>query len=628
MLQDVRQGMQGTTAKVIVWSIAITFALFGVESIVGGIGGEPDVVEVNGEGIPESEFKIAVERKKRQLLMQMGEAADPDLIDDGLLSQSVLDGLVQEKTLEQDANEKGLYISIAMVDEYIRGMNEFQVDGEFSNQRMQSILGSAGFTLNSFRESLAKQFVIDQSRTGLIGSAFVLESEENSLVKLDRQTRSFGMAVLPADDYQDQIEITDAEIQSYYNENASMFVQSENIDISYVVLKKSDLDEISVTAEEVEARYDLELQDFVGDEQRRASHILVSISDEVSEEEALAKVTDLKTKIDAGEDFSALATANSDDKGSAVEGGDLGFSGRGVYVSGFEDALFSMEVGAVSEPVKTEFGYHLIKLLDVQVNEPPALAERAPLLEEEILAEKRDQQYVDLIQQLADISYSSPDLVDPADELGLELKQRIGVSAESQDELFSDPKVQRALFSEENLSGEHNSEVVELDEGIALVFKVDDFHEASTKSLEQVRDEVSALLTREKAGQYAASIGNAFIVRAEAGESSDLVAEDMSFSWEKKDRVRRDDFSVNPDLLFKVFSMTKPAGDRPVIGGFELSNGDYAVVSLTSVAVGDLEDITMIEKQSIKSSLGASYGGTDYASYLMSLEGNAVVEQM
>lgn len=628
MLQDVRQGMQGTTAKVIVWSIAITFALFGVESIVGGIGGEPDVVEVNGEGIPESEFKIAVERKKRQLLMQMGEAADPDLIDDGLLSQSVLDGLVQEKTLEQDANEKGLYISIAMVDEYIRGMNEFQVDGEFSNQRMQSILGSAGFTLNSFRESLAKQFVIDQSRTGLIGSAFVLESEENSLVKLDRQTRSFGMAVLPADDYQDQIEITDAEIQSYYNENASMFVQSENIDISYVVLKKSDLDEISVTAEEVEARYDLELQDFVGDEQRRASHILVSISDEVSEEEALAKVTDLKTKIDAGEDFSALATANSDDKGSAVEGGDLGFSGRGVYVSGFEDALFSMEVGAVSEPVKTEFGYHLIKLLDVQVNEPPALAERASLLEEEILAEKRDQQYVDLIQQLADISYSSPDLVDPADELGLELKQRIGVSAESQDELFSDPKVQRALFSEENLSGEHNSEVVELDEGIALVFKVDDFHEASTKSLEQVRDEVSALLTREKAGQYAASIGNAFIVRAEAGESSDLVAEDMSFSWEKKDRVRRDDFSVNPDLLFKVFSMTKPAGGQPVIGGFELSNGDYAVVSLTSVAVGDLEDITMIEKQSIKSSLGASYGGTDYASYLTSLEGNAVVEQM
>ena len=628
MLQDVRQGMQGTTAKVVVWAIAITFALFGVESIVGGIGGEPDVVEVNGEGIPESEFKIAVERKKRQLLMQMGEAADPDLIDDGLLSQSVLDGLVQEKTLEQDASGKGLYISIAMVDEYIRGMSEFQIDGEFSNQRMQSVLGSAGFTLNSFRESLAKQFVIDQSRTGLIGSAFVLESEENALVKLDRQTRSFGMAVLPAQDYKDQIEVTDAEIQSYYNENASMFVQPENVDISYVVLRKSDLDQINVTAEEVEARYDLELQDFVGDEQRRASHILVSISDEMSEEDALAKVTELKAKVDAGEDFAELAKANSNDEGSAVEGGDLGFSGKGVYVSGFEDALFSMEVGTVSEPVKTEFGYHLIKLLDVQVNEPPALAERAPLLEEEILAEKRDQQYVDLIQQLADISYSSPDLVDPADELGLELKEKIGVSAESQDELFSDIKVQRALFNEENISGEHNSEVIEFDEGIALVFKVDAYHQASTKSLEQVRDEVSALLTGEKAGQYAASIGNAFIVRTEAGENADLVAEDMSFAWEKKEGVRRDDFSVNPDLLFKVFSMDKPTGEQPVIGGFELSNGDFAVVSLTSVAVGDLDDITMIEKQSIKSSLGASYGGTDYASYLSSLEDDAVVEKM
>lgn len=628
MLQDVRQGMQGTTAKVIVWAIAITFALFGVESIVGGIGGEPDVVEVNGEGIPESEFKIAVERKKRQLLMQMGEAADPDLIDEGLLSQSVLDGLVQEKTLEQDANEKGLYISVAMVDEYIRGMREFQVDGEFSNQRLQSVLGSAGFTLNSFRDSLAKQFVIDQSRTGLIGSAFVLESEEDALVKLDRQTRTFGMAILPAADYIDQIEVSDSEIQTYYNENTSMFVQPANVDVSYVVLRKSDLDQIDVAAEEVEARYELELQDFVGDEQRRASHILVSISDEVSEEDALAKVTDLKAKVDAGEDFSELAKANSDDKGSAVDGGDLGFSGKGVYVSGFEDALFSMEVGTVSEPVKTEFGYHLIKLLDVQVNEPPSLAERAAALEEEIRAEKRDQQYVDLLQQLADISYSSPDLVDPAEELGLELKERIGVSSESQDELFSDLKVQRALFNEENLAGEHNSEVIELDEGIALVFKVDTYHEASTKSLEQVRDEVSALLSKDKAGQYAASIGNAFIVRTEAGEDADLVAQDMSLAWEKKDAVRRDDFSVNPDLLFKVFAMGKPSGEQSVIDGFELSNGDYAVVSLVSVADGDLADITMIEKQSIKSSLGASYGGTDYASYLSSLEAGAFVEKL
>ncbi|KZY79824.1 hypothetical protein A3742_21350 [Oleiphilus sp. HI0071] len=146
--------------------------------------------------------------------------------------------------------------------------------------------------------------------------------------------------------------------------------------------------------------------------------------------------------------------------------------------------------------------------------------------------------------------------------------------------------------------------------------------------MEQVRDEVTALLTKEKAGQYAASIGNAFIVRAEAGEHADLVAEDMSFAWEQKVSVRRDDFSVNPDLLFKVFSMDKPAGEQPVIGGFELSNGDYAVVSLTAVSSGSLEDITMIEKQSIKSSLGASYGGTDYASYLTSIEESAIVERM
>ena len=628
MLQDVRKSMQGTTAKVIVWAIAITFALFGVESIVGGIGGEPDVVEVNGEGIPESEFKIAVERKKRQLLMQMGDAADPDLIDDGLLSESVLDGLVQEKTLVQDADAKGLYISTAMVDEYIRGMSEFQVDGEFSNQRMTSILGSAGFTLNSFRSSLAKQFVIDQGRTGLIGSAFVLDNEKDALITLDRQTRTFGMAVLSADDYIGEVSVTDAEIATYYESNASRFTQPENVDISYLVLRKSEIDEVEVNNEEVQARYEAELQDFVGEEQRRAAHILISISDEVTEEDALAKVIDLKAQIDAGEDFAALAKENSDDEGSAAEGGDLGFSGKGVYVSGFEDALFSMAEGQVSEPVKTEFGYHLIKLLAVQVNDPPALAERAPALEEELLSEKRDQRYVDMVQQLADISYSSADLVDPADELGLELKELFGVSRETRDALFSEPKVQRALFDEENLSGEHNSEVIELDDGVALVFKVAAYHEASTKSLEQVRDQVRGLLIAEKAGQYAASIGNAFIVRTEAGEDPEGVATDMALGWESKVSVRRDDFSVTPDLLFKVFAMEKPSGDEPRIGGFELNNGDYAVVALVDVSAGDLDDITIIEKQSIKSSLGASYGGTDYASYLSSLERGAVVEKM
>ena len=628
MLQDVRRGMQGTTAKVIVWSIAITFALFGVESIVGGIGGEPDVAEVNGEGIPESEFSMAVERKKRQVLAQMGEAADPDLIDDALLSKSVLDGLIQEKTLEQDSAEKGLFLSTSMVDEYIRGMQEFQVDGEFSQQRMQNVLGSAGFTLNSFRLSLAKQVLIDQTRAAVIGSAFVLDNEKDKLLKLDRQTRTFGMAVLPAKNYLDEVSVSDAEAETYYNENRDRFTQPEGVDIEYVILDRSALEAGEISAEAIEARYQLELQDFVGEEERRAAHILISITDELDEAAALEKAAELKARIDAGEDFAEIAQAESQDEGSATEGGDLGFSGKGVYVSGFEDALFALNEGEVSDPVKTEFGYHIIKLLAVQVNEPPSLAERAPSIEDELKAEVLDTLFVDLSQQLADISYSSPGLEESAEELGLEVKELFAISRNSQDAIFSTLRVQRALFDPENLSGENNSELIEIEDGKALVFNVRAYNEESIKEFSQVKNEVVQALQAEKASDYAASIGNAFIVRAETGEMPELVASDIGLDWEEKDGVRRDDFSVTPDLLFKVFAMEHPESGLPRIGGFELASGDYAVVALESVTDGDPSDVSMIEEQSIKGSLSASYGGTDYTSYLRSLEQTAEVETL
>ena len=628
MLQDVRRGMQGTTAKVIVWSIAITFALFGVESIVGGIGGEPDVAEVNGEGIPESEFAVAVERKKRQVLAQMGEAADPALIDDALLSKSVLDGLIQEKTLEQDSSEKGLFLSTSMVDEYIRGMQEFQVDGEFSQQRMQNVLGSAGFTLNSFRLSLAKQVLIDQTRAALIGSAFVLDNEKDKLLELDRQTRTFGMAILPAENYLDEVSVSDAEAENYYNENKNSFTQPESVDIEYVVLDKSSLDAGEIPSEDIEARYELELQDFAGEEERRAAHILISITDELDEAAALEKASELKARIDAGDDFAEIAKAESQDEGSATEGGDLGFSAKGVYVSGFEDALFALNEGEVSEPVKTEFGYHIIKLLAVQVNEPPTLAERAPSIEEELKSEKLDTLFVDLSQQLADISYSSPGLEESAEELGLEIKELFAVSRNSQDVTFSDLRVQRALFDPENLSGENNSELIELEDGKALVFNVRAYNEESIKEFGQVKTEVVEALQAEKASAYAASIGSAFMVRAKTGEQPGLVATDIGLDWEEKSGVRRDDFSVTPDLLFKVFAMEHPESGQPRIGGFELASGDFAVAALESVAGGDPSDVTMIEVQSIKSSLSASYGGTDYSTYLRSLESSAEVETL
>ncbi|WP_197475524.1 SurA N-terminal domain-containing protein, partial [Oleiphilus sp. HI0043] len=174
MLQDIRNNSQGTVAKIIVGVIVVVFALFGAESIVGGLSGEPEVATVNGEGITERNFLRAVEGKRRQILAQMGERADPDLIEESLLKSSVLEGLINEKILVLDAEGKDLYISDEAVENYIRNIDQFKVDGKFSNERMQMILRNAALTLKSYKESLKSQFVIDQARSGLIASAFVV----------------------------------------------------------------------------------------------------------------------------------------------------------------------------------------------------------------------------------------------------------------------------------------------------------------------------------------------------------------------------------------------------------------------------------------------------------------------
>jgi len=630
MLQDVRKSMQGTTAKVIVWLIAITFALFGVESIVGGIGGEPEIAEINGEGIAESEFKIALERKRRQVLTQMGDAADASLINDALLSSSVLNGLIQEKILLLDAQEKGLYIPQQMIDQYIRELNDFKTDGEFDNSRMQMTLGSAGFTLQGFRNTLAKQFMLDQNRGGLIASAFVLDQEEAELIAIDRQERSFGSAILKRIDYAEKVEVNSNDVQQYYSENSAIFRKSESVDVAYVVLDKNNLsEEVSVSDEEVNVRYETEIADFIGEEQRRASHILITIDESLDEAAALAKAQSLANDLNQGADFSELAKINSQDESSAVEGGDLGFSGKGVYVSEFEDILFQLGINEISEPVKTEFGYHLIKLVEIQTNEPPSLQEMKESLVAQLKEEKLDVLFVELSQQLADVSYSASDLAEPAEELALDVRTLASVSAETSDPIFSDRRVQKDLFDSELRESGNNSDLIELADGRAIVFRVEGYNEASDLPIDQVAGEIEALLKNQKSAEFAASVGQAFVVRVEAGEQASAVAEDLGLDWVEYSQIRRDNADLLPELVMNVFAMPEPVGEgTKQVAGFDVNDGDFAIVSLARVESGDAELILPVERRSIARTLGSTYGGADYSSYLVSIENGAEIERL
>ncbi|MFT6909922.1 MAG: peptidyl-prolyl cis-trans isomerase D [Oleiphilaceae bacterium] len=628
MLQDIRKNSQGTVAKLIVGLIVVVFALFGVESIVGGIGGEPEIATVNGEEISQSGFLRAVEGKRRQIMSQMGENADPDLIDEGLLRSSVLEGMINEEILVQDSASKGLFVSEMAVDDYIRGIEQFQVDGQFSNEQMQMLLRNAGLTLQSYRDSLKSQFVLGQSRSGLIASAFVLDNEAGEIIALDRQTRSFGMATVYKSDYKDSIVVTDEEVSAFYEPNKNDYKKPENVEVSYLVLDRADLEkDINIKDSDLKKLYESEKQDYQGDEQRGASHILIKIDDKTSDTQALEKIKEVQAKLTAGESFGSLAEQYSDDEGSAQNSGSLGLSSEGVYVSDFEAALFALAVGEVSKPVKTEFGYHLIRLDQIEANEVPSFDEMKELLESRLLKQKVDEIYAQSVERLSDISYSSPDLGEAAEVLGLEVKSLFGVSTETKNPLFSNRKVQKELFSNELVVEKHNSELIEVEDGKSLVFRVDSYHPETIQPLNDVKEVIRNSLKLGKSSEFAQNVGLSFIERVKSGELVVEVSDNMGLNWKEYSDIRRDNVMLNREAITKIFTVSKNKIDEGHWFSFEASDGDYTVVRLTKVINGDVESINALEKSSISNMIGDTYGAGDYQVYQKVALDSAVIER-
>jgi len=629
MLQNMRKSAQGTVAKIVVGFIIVVFSLFGVESIVGSLGGEPEVASVNGEGITESNFIRALEGKRRQILSQMGERVDPDLIDEGLLRSSVLEGMIQEEILKQDADGKGLFVSADAVDSYIRGVEQFKVEGVFNGERLQMILRNAGLTLNGYRESLRSQFVLSQSRTALIASAFVLKDERDEIIELDRQARSFGVTTVLQADYLDAITVSKDEISAYYQENKASYKKPKNVDVSFVEIKRADLSKgVIVSDEDLRKLYASEKAEFEGGEERQAAHILIKIDENTQDEQALEKITAIEARLKAGEAFSVLATELSEDEGSAKEGGDLGRSERGVYVSDFEDALFDLQEGETTAPVKTEFGYHLIKLLAVVQGEIPSFEEMSESLSTRLRDQQVTQLYAEQTESLADLSYAAADLSEPADELDLDIKQLAGVSVQSSHEVFSNVKVQRMLFNDDLVKDQNNSEIIEIDDGYSVVFRIDALHEESVLALEDVKSQVENVLKAKKTTEFAESVGSAFVARVKAGEEPKAVSEDMGLSWEEHSDVKRNSIQIDRELVTKVFTLSKSETNSENIVGFSVVGGDYSVVILRGIKEGDPKETSSLEVQSISTMLGDSLGASDYRNYQDVMVRKAQIERI
>ncbi|MEL0166990.1 MAG: SurA N-terminal domain-containing protein [Pseudomonadaceae bacterium] len=627
MLQTMRDNAQSWVAKVIVGIIVLIFALTGWESINRFTNKADEAAEVNGEPISKLELEQAVALQRRQLmqqLQQMGGQFDPSMIDDAFLRSTVLDGMIERAVLIQGATDAGFQISDQMIDQLILAQPDFQVDGKFDANRFDVVIRNMGMPSRmAFRDLVRQQLLITQYRNGYEATAFATPLESKQLAALENQTRDFAALAIPVGEANG--EISDADVEDFYNANTSQFMTPERVVLETLTLSRRDFfDQVEVDDEAVQQLYEREIGNLA--EQRRASHILIEVGDD--EAAAKARIDEAAARIAAGEDFAKVAEELSDDTGSSGEGGDLGYIVKGSFDQAFDDALFALQPGEVSAPVRTSYGFQLVKLTDLKAPEVPSLDSMREQLVQELKTEQVENRFVEASQQLANLAHEAPDLAEPAAALGLTVEtlgpfERLGGEG-----LAANPKVMSAAFSDDVLNNGFNSELIELDADTVAVVRVKQHLPPEQRPLAEVSADIRNQLAAAKADQAAADKAEQLAEQLRGQSLSvDAVAEQLGAEWQTYEAAGRGTSEVDQALLRNVFAMPKPDADQPVYASFKRAAGGYWLVKLNGVAVA--EDVQSADGATDQYGLfvAGQSGQQDFAAAQQQLRSEAEVER-
>lgn len=628
MLQYIRDNSRGFLAKIFMAFVIAVFALFGVESIIGTFLTSDTALRVNDVELSEAQIENAVQRRIQQEISRMSEA-ELATLDEAAIRRQTIDELIQRELLVQAAADQGLTVSALALDRQIASSEDFQVNGVFNNERAQAVLMSAGYTPTSYRNLLAREGLLEQLINGYTGSTFVTNAELEGLAALSGQTRDIRYLLVDAGQDPMDIEVSDEEVATFYEQNQETFIREEHVSVNYLLLDKTALAEsVEVPEEDIVARYEQEIAASAAQTERRASHILLEARDAAGLEEARELASELKNRLEAGESFEDLAAEYSDDTGSSNFAGDVGYTTGDSFVEAFETALQALEVGEVSAPVQTQFGIHLIKLTELNEAEVASLDEVRDRIRSEIATEQTESRYQSLGEQLNTLAFESFDLQAPAEQLGLEIMQTDAFSQQGGSGIANEQSFINVAFSPEVLEDGLNSGLTRVDENRSVVVHLAEHQPAMVRPLEEVRPLILLRLRSDKLSQIAQERGERIQSSlAGDGDISGLFA-DFGLNWNRVDAMERDSQALNPQLRDWAFTLPEPSyTDDSNVHGQLLNSGTYAIVELQAVNPGSLEDLTEQELNSLQNFLAQQSATNLFAALLTKLENEADIER-
>jgi peptidyl-prolyl cis-trans isomerase D len=631
MLQKMREHSQSMATKVLLGILIIVFTMFGFGAFEAFMKSDPPAAKVAGVKISQSQLAMETERQKQRILAQMGDKANPDLIDANRLRQSVLDGLINQTILIESAKDMGLRVSEAEVDRVIVENPQFQVASKFDPDLYRRLLANAGHTPLTFKAELTNNFTLAQLTSAVRETPFVTEDEMRDIARLLTQTRDIAYLVFSPEQYESQVTVGDDAVNEYYQAHLPDFMTEDTVDVDYVRLSVQDLakdDAFAPTEEQIAAQYEADSKAFKPEERRQVAHILLQVNASRSEDAAKAELAAIKERIAKGERFEDIARKVSEDPGSAKSGGDLGLISKGALAPEFEQAAWALDTGGISDPVKTDFGVHLIKVLAVQNDQYPPLAQVRPQIVTRLREQAAEEKYRAKIRELDELAFETPDeLAHVSEASGLPVQHVTNVTQTTGTAPFDAPALRTAAFGDEVISRGFNSRVIEVDKD-AYVLRVKEHRPPAQRSLADVADGIRKRLIKEAATDRAREAAAEAMARVAKGDATAVIAAAYGLDWKVVPGAARGSPGLDQEIAKSAFGLPRPGPDTRSVTSTELGGGNIAVVTVSAVKDGNYGGLTETDRASIRTQLARRIGNEEFTGLFLTLRDSTSVERL
>ncbi|MDP3589686.1 MAG: SurA N-terminal domain-containing protein [Methylobacter sp.] len=612
MLTKIREKAQGAFAWGILIVICVPFALWGIQNYLD-TGEEAPVASVGDRDFFQRDVNKAYEQYSQNLQGMT--------IDEQSLKAQALEKLIKDEVLLQYVRDKGLVTTDDTAREFIQSLDYFQVDGKFDDKRYKTMLNLQKMSSGEFVNRIKNALIMEQFQRSIIDSSFATKYDVESFFKIQNQQRDVDYVTVTVQKPAQQP--SEEEIATYYQQHQDAFQTPEQVSVEYIELSLEDIAKtITVTDDKLKAFYEEQKDQYTTAERRKISHILFAINDKTDEKTALEKALKAKKEL-ANKDFAAVAVELSDDKLTAKTGGDLGLFNVGVMEKSFEDAASALKLGEVSNPVKSAFGYHLIKVTELVPGEVKPFDSVKNEVTKAYQKAQAENAFYESGETLTEMSYEHPDnLKTVADALGITIKKSALFTKDKGDGIAAEDKIRSAAFTEEVLHG-NNSTPIELGTDRLVVLRVLEHKAAAARELKDVKQDIVAVLLADKAKLQAAEKAKQIKARLQAGESIQTVAAENKLPVKTVAGLTRSKDGVPLPLSEAIFKAAKPVAGKPTVFIAELPAGEQAVVSLSKVKEGVMTEDDKKQLELATKNIARAFGQTEFNALINSLQADA-----